>query len=59
MKPVTFENRVNQERVICENVTQIQTIDGVEYLPVHKQDNQRTFLMRKDILAKISEKPKK
>ena len=56
MKPVTFKNRLNSDKVICEDTRQVQTIDGVEYLIVHKVDNKRPFLMRKDALEKIKEK---
>lgn len=58
MKPVIFENRVSHERVICDNVQQVQTIDGVEFLQVRRQNEQRHFLMRKDSLQKIVEKKK-
>lgn len=52
MKSVTFKNRLNNDKVICEDVRQVQTIDGVDYLVVHRPDNQRPFLMRKDVLEK-------
>ncbi len=56
MKPVTFKNRMNSDKVICEDTRKVETIDGVEYLVVHKQDNKRPFLMRKDALEKVKEK---
>ena len=52
MKPIAFKNRMNNERVICEDTRQVEHIDGVAYLVVHRPDNQRMFLMRKDILEK-------
>ena len=55
MKPVTFENRVSHERVICDDIKNVQVIDGVEFLQVHKQGQERKFLMRKDSLEKIVE----
>lgn len=58
MKPVVFENRVSHERVICDDVRQVQTIDGVEFLQVRRQHEQRQFLMRKDSLQKIVDKKK-
>lgn len=58
MKPITFENRVSHERVICDDVKKVQTIDGVEFLQVRRQNEQRHFLMRKDSLQKIVEKKK-
>ena len=43
---------MNNDRVICDDVRQVQVIDGVEYLVVHRPENQRQFLMRKDVLEK-------
>ncbi len=59
MKSVTFENPVNHERVVCENIRDIQVIDGVEYYKVHRHGQNRTFLMRKDVLIKVSDKKSK
>ena len=56
MKPITFENRVSHERVICDDVKNVQTIDGIEFLQVRRQGQERKFLMRKDSLEKIVEK---
>ena len=58
MKPVTFKNRMNSDKVICEDTRKVETIDGVEYLVVHKVDSQRPFLMRKDALERIQDKKK-
>ena len=55
-KPVVraiFENPMNQERWVCENVNDVKIIDGVEFLQVHRHDNQRVVLMRKDALRKV------
>ena len=56
MKPVTFKNLLNNELVVCDDVRNVQSIDGVEYLVVHKQQNQRQFLMRRDVLEKVDKK---
>lgn len=56
MKPVTFKNRMNSDRVICEDTRKVETIDGVEYLVVHRTDNKRPFLMRKDALERVKDK---
>jgi hypothetical protein len=53
---MTFENRFNRERFECDNVRDVEVIDGVEYLKVRKPNTQRQFLIRKDILEKV--KPK-
>ncbi len=52
MKPIIFRNRLNNERVICENIRNVERIDDVEYLVVHRPENSRMFLMRKDVLEK-------
>ena len=52
MKPTLFKNRLNNERFVCDDVRMIDTIDGVEYLVVHRPNEHRVFKMRKDILEK-------
>jgi hypothetical protein len=54
MKTVTFENERNGERVVCDDVRDVRVIDGVDYLVVHKQDNPRAFMMRKEALKKVN-----
>lgn len=56
MKPVTFENKLNREKVICDDTRLSQWVDGVEYLAVHRAGSPRVFLMRKDSLQKVKEK---
>lgn len=58
MKPVIFKNRMNSDKVICEDTRKVETIDGVEYLVVHKLDSKRPFLMRKEALERVKEKIK-
>jgi hypothetical protein len=58
MKPVTFENKLNRERVICDDTRQSQWVDGVEYLAVHRESSPRIFLMRKESLQKVKLKEK-
>lgn len=52
MKPIAFKNRMNNEQVICNDTRLVETIDGVEYLVVHRPGTDRQFLMRKDVLEK-------
>jgi hypothetical protein len=52
MKSMTFKNRMNGERFVCDNVRKVEVIDGVEYLIVHRPNEHRTFKMRKDALEK-------
>ena len=54
MKAMTFVNERNGEQVICDNVRDVQVIDGIEYLIVHKKENPRPFMMRKDALKKVN-----
>jgi hypothetical protein len=58
MKPVIMENRVNHERFICDDVKNVQVIDGVEFLQVRRHNDYRQFLMRKDSLQKVANKDK-
>jgi hypothetical protein len=55
MKSVTFRNRMNGERFVCDDVRTVEVIDGVEYLIVHKPNEHRIFKMRKDALEKIAQ----
>lgn len=59
MKPIMFKNRMNSDKVICEDTRKVETIDGVEYLVVHRVENTRPFLMRKDALEKVQDKKNK
>jgi hypothetical protein len=53
MKPVTFKNIMNGEQFVCENVKAVEIIDGIEYLVVHRNGNDRSFLIKKDALVKV------
>ena len=52
MKPTLFKNRMNNERFVCDDVRVIETIEGVEYLYVHRPNETRLFKMRRDALEK-------
>ena len=54
MKPMTFKNRMNNERFVCDDVRTVEVIDGVEYLLVHRPNEHRMFKMRRDALEKIN-----
>jgi mRNA-degrading endonuclease HigB of HigAB toxin-antitoxin module len=56
MKPMTFKNRFNNERFVCDDARVVENIDGVEYLLVHRPNEQRVFKMRKDALERVKEK---
>lgn len=50
MKQILLKNRVNNDIVVCDNIKEIELIDGIEYITVRKPDNLRKFKMRKDVL---------
>lgn len=53
MKPVVFENLFTKEKVLCDDPKNIQTIDGIEYLLVHREFNPRRFLINRNSLQKL------
>ena len=55
MKSITFKNKMNGERFVCENIKAVEVIDGVEYLVVHSEYNLRPVMVRKDVLEKVSQ----
>jgi hypothetical protein len=56
MKSITYRNRMNGERFVCDDVRLVETIDGVDYIIVHRPNEQRMFKMRKEALERIKEK---
>jgi hypothetical protein len=52
-KPVVFENKITRERLICDNLRLERVVDGAEFLSVHRVNESRNFLIRKDALEKI------
>lgn len=54
MKPQFFRNRLNGERFACEDTRIVETIDGVEYLVLHRPNEQRSFKIRRDALERIA-----
>ena len=56
MKPITFIVERSKELVICDNTRDVRVIDGIEYLTVHRENNPRHFLMRKDSLKKVDKR---
>jgi len=55
MKPMTFKNRLNGERFVCDDVRAVEVIDGIEYLIVHRPNEHRIFKMRKDALERVKD----
>lgn len=58
MKSMIFKNRMNNERFVCDDVRTVEVIDGVEYLIVHRPNENRVYKMRKDALEKITTEKK-
>jgi len=56
MKSVTLESKLNRDRFECDNVRDVEVIDGVEYLKVRRPNTARQFLFRKDTLEKVKSK---
>ena len=52
MKPTYLKNSVNGDRFVCEDPRIVETIEGVDYLVVHRPNDSRIFKMRKDVLVK-------
>tara|TARA_B110000503_G_C6945211_1_gene328693 strand:+ start:266 stop:466 length:201 start_codon:yes stop_codon:yes gene_type:complete len=52
MKSITFKNKMNGERFVCDNTKAVAVIDGVEYLVVHSEFNMRPVMVRRDMLEK-------
>ena len=54
MKPTLFKNRMNNDKFVCDDTRVTETIDGVEYLIVHRPNETRFFKMRRDALERIN-----
>ena len=54
MKATMFKNRFNNEHFVCDDPRVTETIDGVEYIVVHRPNEHRPLKMRRDALEKIS-----
>jgi hypothetical protein len=52
-KPVVFENKITRERLICDNIQLVRVFDGEEFVSVHRVNESRNFLIRRDALEKI------
>jgi hypothetical protein len=59
IKPVRLKNIVNNQEVICDDYTNIRTIDGNDFVEVHLENQSRKFWLNKAPLQKIKEKSKK
>lgn len=57
MKPkiVNLKNPRTGEIWVCENFNQKRNVDGVEFVEVHKPENQRMVWMNLDTLVKVKQ----
>ena len=53
MKQTKFRVVRTGDTVICENVKDVQTNEGVQYITVRRPNNPRTFLMRLEALVRV------
>ena len=53
MKQNRYLNQMNGEIFICEDTRVVDTIDGVDYLLVRREDSPRIFKMRRDVLRRL------
>ena len=54
MNKITFENKITKEILICDDIRYKRVFDGVEYISVHRVNETRQLLMRRDALQQIS-----
>jgi len=54
MNKITFENKITREILICDDIRFTRVFEGVEYISVHRVNETRQLLMRRDALQKIS-----
>ena len=59
IKPVRLKNMRNDQVVICDDITNVRTIDGNEFVEVHLENSPRLFWLNKSPLQKVKEKSKK
>jgi hypothetical protein len=54
--PVLLRNIRNNEVVVCDDVTNIRTIDGQDFVEVHLENSPRKFWLNKAPLVKVAKK---
>jgi len=52
-KMAVFQNKITLERLICDNIYSKREFDGVTWLSVHKENQERKFLIREDALVRV------
>ena len=59
IKPVRLRNMWNNQEVICDDYSNVRTIDGQDFVEVHFENQTRKFWLNKAPLQKVKEKSKK
>ena len=54
-KPVRLRNMWNNQEVICDDYTNVRTIDGQDFVEVHYENQTRKFWINKAPLQKVKE----
>jgi len=52
-KMAVYQNKITLERLICDNIYYKRVFDDATWLSVHKENEQRRFLIREDALTRI------
>ena len=58
-RPVRLRNVFNNQEVICDDLSNVRTIDGQDFVEVHFENQTRKFWLNKAPLQKVKEKSKK
>ncbi len=59
IRPVRLRNIRNNQEVICDDLNNVRTIDGQDFVEVHFENQTRKFWLNKAPLEKVKEKSKK
>jgi hypothetical protein len=52
-KIAVFQNKITLERLVCDNIYSKRHFDGITWLSVHKENEDRKFLIREDALTRL------
>jgi len=52
-KMAVFQNKITLERLVCDNIYSKRHFDGITWLSVHKENEERKFLIREDALTRL------
>jgi hypothetical protein len=55
-KPVRLKNMFNNQEVICDDIKNVRTIDGQDFVEVHLENSPRKFWLNKSPLVKVAKK---